>query len=374
MSYHTLRLLFNKRLDRIEELYIHISIRSFALSMISIFVPIYLLKLNYTLTSVFIFYALLNGVHALSILPAAKISSKIGCKHVIFFSIPFLVVFYFLLYTLELYHWPLYLLAIIFGVNQSLFWIGYHTGFSKFTNKNYRGEEISFAHIFKSIFSTIGPLTGGLILAFIGFKFLFVLVFLLLFLSTIPLFLSKDIHEPINFSVKQILTNQRIKNYLSFIGHGVETGLGTIIWPIYIFFAILNNFTVLGLVTSLSLLFSLIITFMIGKFSDARKRLVLRIGALLNAVIWAIKTFVRTTLQVFIIDSFYGITRTAISIPFDTLTYDKANKSKLVEFIIFREIFIQLGRVMLFIGMIFATDLISGFIFGSGASFLYLLF
>ena len=126
--------------------------------------------------------------------------------------------------------------------------------------------------------------------------------------------------------------------------------------------------------TSLSLLFSLIATFVVGRFSDMRKRLVLRIGALLNVVIWGIKTFVRTTLQVFIIDSFHGITRTAISIPFDTLTYDKANKSKLVEFIIFREIFIQLGRVMLFIGMIFATDLITGFIFGSGASLLYLLF
>lgn len=374
MPYHTLRLLFNKKLDKIEELYIHISIRSFALSMISIFVPIYLLKLDYTLTSVFIFYAILNGTHALFILPAAKMSSKIGYKYAIFLSVPFLITFYLLLYTLESYHWSLYLLAIIFGVNQSLFWIGYHTNLSKFTNKKYRGEEISFANIFKSIFHTIGPLVGGLILVFIGFKFLFVLVSLFLFISTIPLFLSKDIHEPINFSVKQILTNQRIKDYFSFIGHGIETGLGTIIWPIYIFFSILNNFTVLGLVVSFSSLFSLIITLIIGRFSDMRRRLVLRIGALLNVVIWGIKTFIRTTLQVFIIDAFHGMARTAISIPFDALTYDKANKNKLVEFIIFREIFIQLGRVVLFIGMVFTADLITGFIFGSGVSFLYLLF
>ena len=374
MPYHTLHLLFNKRLDKIEELYIHISIRALALSMISIFVPIYLLKLDYTLASVFIFYALLNGVHALFIVPAAKIASRIGYKRVIFFSTPFLIVFYLLLYTLELYHWPLFLLAIIFGISQSLFWMGYHTSLTKFTDKNFRGEEISFANVFRSFFGVIGPLIGGLVLVFIGFKFLFVLVSLLLFVSTIPLFLSKDIYEPINFSARQIFTNQRIKNYFSFIGHGIETGLGTVIWPIYIFFTILNNFTMLGLVTSLSLLFSLIVTLVIGRLSDVRRRLVLRIGAFLNAVIWAVKTFVRTTFQVFIIDSFYGITRTAISISFDALTYDKANKSRVVEFIIFREIFIQFGRVMLFIGMVFTADLINSFIFGSGASFLYLLF
>jgi len=358
----------------LNEIYTSISIRSFALSMISIFIPIYLLKLNYSLTSVFIFYAILNLTHALFTLPAAKISSKFGFKHSILFSIPLLITFFILLFTLEIYGWPLYLLAIIFGLNNSLFWIGYHVDFSRFSKKKHRGEEIGFARIFSSVFSMIGPLIGGVVLAFISFQFLFIAVSFLLFVSIAPLFFSKDIHNPVNFSTKQIFTDQKLKDYLSFAGHGIETGLATIIWPIFIFFSILNNFTSLGFIAAISSFSSLIFVLIIGKFSDKKRRLVLKIGAFFNAVIWGIKTFAKTFLHVFILDFFHGMTRTAVSVPFDALSYDKANKSNIVEFIVFREILIQIGHVILFIAMIFVADLASSFIFGSGASLLYWFF
>ncbi|GAI76986.1 unnamed protein product [marine sediment metagenome] len=56
------------------------------------------------------------------------------------------------------------------------------------------------------------------------------------------------------------------------------------------------------------------------------------------------------------------------------MTYDKANKSNILEFITFREIIIQIGRVILFISLMFIADQTISFIFGSGASLLYLLF
>lgn len=366
-----LHFLRNRELD---ELYASVAIRSFAMSMINIFIPIYLLKLNYSLPSVLLFYAILNLVHALFVIPAAKISSKFGFKHSILFSIPLLLFFYILLYTLEMYQWPLYLLAIIFGINNSLFWVGYHTDFARFSKMKYRGEEIGFVKIFSSIFSVAGPLIGGLILAFTSFKFLYIIVSLLLFISAIPLFFSRDIHNPTNFSIKQIFTDQKIKDYLAFIGHGIESGVGATIWPIFIFFSILNSFASLGFITTLSLFFSLIFMFIIGRFSDVRRRLVLRLGGIFNAIIWGIKTIVTTSFQVFVIDSFYGITRTMREVPFDALSYDKANKRNIVEFIVFREIVIQTGRVILFISMMFIADFVTGFIFGGGASLLYLLF
>lgn len=358
----------------LNEIYASVSIKSFALSMISVFIPIYLLKLNYSLTSVFLFYVILNLTHALFIIPAAKIASKFGFKHSILFSVPLLVTFFILFFTLSIYNWPLYLLAIIFGLSNSLFWIGYHVDFSKFSKKKFRGEEISSIRIFSSVFSMIGPLIGGIILAFISFKFLFVLVSLLLFLSVIPLFYSKDLHNPFNFSVKRIFIDQKLKDHISFLAYGIETGVAWIIWPIFIFFSILNNFTSLGFIVSISSFSSLIFIFFIGKFSDRKRRLVLRIGALFNALIWGLKTFAKTFTHIFILDFFHGMTRTAISIPFDALSYDKANQSNIVEFIVFREITIQIGRVILFISMIFIADLVTSFIFGGGASILFWLF
>ncbi len=370
-EHYNFHFLANKELN---EIYASVAIRSFALSTISIFIPIYLLNLNYSLSSVLIFYAILNGAHALFVIPAAKISSKFGLKHSIFYSIPFLILFYVLLHTLGTYGWPLWFLAITFGINNALFWLGYHTDFSKFSEKEHRGEQVGLARIFMSLAGVAGPLFGGLILVFASFQVLFTVVAVLLLMSAIPLFFSKDIHEPINFSLPQIFANQKPRDYLAFIGHGIESGVGNILWPVYIFFAVLNSFSILGFVTTLSFLVSLGSTFIIAKMSDVRRRLVLRIGSILNAVVWGIKTFVTTALQVVIVDSFYGLTRTMKVIPFDALSYDKANKTSIVEFIIFREIIIQTGRVALFISMIFIADLVVSLIFGGGASLLYLFF
>ncbi len=371
MSHHHFHFLRNRELN---ELYISVAIKSFAISMISIFIPIFLLKLNYSLTSVLMFYAILNATHALFVIPAAKISSKYGLKHSIFYSIPVLIIFYLGLYTLEQFHWPIYLLAIIFGINNALYWVGYHIDFSLFSNKEDRGKEIGMARIVTSVFHVLGPIIGGLILTFIGFQPLFVVVSVLLIASTIPLFFSKDIHKPAPLFIKGIFKGQKIKNALAFAGHGIESGVSLVIWPIFIFFTILNNFTTLGMVSSLSLLFSLFFVLIIGKFSDVHRKLVLKMGALLNTIIWGIRFFIKTTFQVFIIDSFYGISQTLITIPFDALSYDKANESNIVKFIMFREIIIQTGRVILFLVMTTITTLTTSFLLGGGSSLLYLFF
>ena len=89
--HYNLHFLRNRELN---ELYISVAIKSFASSMITIFIPIFLLKLDYSLTHVLIFYAILNATHALFVIPAAKISSIYGYKPSLFFSIPILIVFY----------------------------------------------------------------------------------------------------------------------------------------------------------------------------------------------------------------------------------------------------------------------------------------
>lgn len=364
-------ILRNKELT---ELYTSVAIKSFAVSMISIFIPIFLLKLDYSLTNVLLFYAILNATHALFVIPAAKISSKYGYKHIIFYSIPILIIFYLGLYTLEQFHWPIYLLAIIFGINNALYWIGYHIDFSIFSDKKERGKEVGIAKIVTLVFYILGPIIGGLILTFIGFQSLFATVSVLLIVSTIPLFFSKDIHKPVPLSIKGIFKGQKIKNALAFAGHGIESGVSSVVWPIFIFFTILNNFTTLGIVSSLSLLFSLVFILIVGKFSDVYRKLVLKIGAILNTIIWGIRFFIKSTFQVFIVNSFYGISQTLISIPFDALSYDKANKSNIVKFIMFREIIIQIGRVVLFLFMATITTQTIGFFLGGGASLLYLFF
>ena len=175
-------------------------------------------------------------------------------------------------------------------------------------------------------------------------------------------------------SGRNFFRRRKIKDALTFIGHGIDTGAQNYIWPIFIFYSILNSFTALGFVTTLTILFSVIFTFIIGRFSDIRRRLVLRTGAILNAIVWSIKFWVQTSLQVYIIDAFHGMTRTMIDVPLDATSYDKADKSSILKYITFREMMIPAGSTILFVSMVFISDLLMSAGLAGAASFLYLLF
>lgn len=368
---HFFNFLRNRELN---ELYISIAIRNFAISMINIFIPIYLLKLGYSLAAVLIFIALNKLFHSLFTLPAAKISAKYGFKHSMLYSVPLLIIFYLLLYTLETYNWPLYALTVFFGLNNGLFWMGYHNDFCKFSNKENRGSEVSFAKIITITFQMIGPIIGGIILAIIGFKALFAAVCVLLIASTIPLFFSDDPHDKYQFSIKGFFKIANVKDTISFMAFGIESQFGAILWPIIIYLFIVDKYITIGLISSLSFLFSILFILTIGKILDGNKRKVLRIGAILNFLIWIIKFFIKTVFHVFIIDSIYGISASSTNVSFNAISYDKANKSNILKYNLFREFSINFGSSIMFMLLAFLPSVKIGILISMIASLLLLLY
>lgn len=369
---HLINFLKNRELD---ELYASVALRSLALGMINIFIPIYLYKINYSLSEIFLFFALGALVHVLFAFPSAKISSFYGFKHSIFFSVPFLILFYLLLASLDSFGWPLWILAFLLGVGNALFWVGYHTDFAKFSDLENRGKEVGFSQVLNFVATAGGPFIGGLILVVGGFVYLFAVAAVLLVISVIPLFWSDDPHESLSFSLRQVFYDQTLREYLGFLGHGIEVGARFIVWPLFVFVTFAASFPVLGLIFSVSWIASIMFTAVTGELSDWKRELVLRFGAFLNAVIWILKYFVASIPQVFVADFFHGFTRSAIHVPFDALTYDKANqKGNILEFVVFRETVAPLGSALFFLVMAGAANLAPIFGWGALGSFLYIFF
>ena len=370
----TISFLKNKELD---ELYISTAIRSFALSMLSIFVPIYLLKEGYSFSEVVYFFIIMNAFNVLFVIPSAKFSLRFGFKHSIFFSTPFLILFYFLLYALNDRNIPLYLIALVYALNNALFWMGYHLDFAKFSDGENRGKEVGVATIVRLVFNAIGPTLGGLILMFFNFQVLFVIVSVLLLASTIPLFYSKDVHyQYAKFSFKRFLRflKNNKRNFLAMFAYGSELMLSMLIWSIFIFYSILDeNFAVLGLVSSVSFGMGILFVIFGAYFSDIKRHLTLKIGSFLNFLVWIFRIFVSSTWQVFAVDSLRGLARSFLDTSFDAISYDKANKEKIINFITLRELAIQSGKGIVLIFVLLFTSLKAGFVIGALTS-LFLLF
>ncbi len=355
------------------ELYVSLAIRAFAVSMVLIFIPLYLLEIGYPLASVFIFYIFLHVGHGLGIIPATKIASKKGFKHAILFSVPLLVTAFLMLHGLKAVAWPLWLIGITYGFSDALFWMGYHVDFAKNSSKKRRGSQVGAARGMHMLFQALGPAAGGLLVAAFGFKAMFAAVAGLLFFVAIPLFLSKDIHKPVDCSMRQVFRGQSLKNFLSFFARGVEGGAAAVLWPTLVFFTFMDSYSGIGWLRTTTLVAALFFVLFIGRFADTYQTLVLRIGSVLNAIVWAARSMVASVFGLFAVDFAYGATATMVIVPFEAKSYDKAEKD-IVHFMMFREMGIHAGGLFLFLCMLAVSELVVSIIFGGSASLLYLLF
>lgn len=129
----------------------------------------------------------------------------------------------------------------------------------------------------------------------------------------------------------------------------------------------------LGGITTATLVLSLFFTFLISRAADKRRMLVYRLGCIINFFIWLLRTTLNTNLQVFFTDSVYGVSKTMYMIPFDANDYDKATKRNMIQHIIFREISIAFGFLLVF-GVLFLLGNIDNSLYiAAGASLLLLV-
>ena len=93
---------------------------------------------------------------------------------------------------------------------------------------------------------------------------------------------------------------------------------------------------------------------------------------MISSAIWIIKGFVKTVAQVFGITVFSSIFSLSL-LPLGAEIYNKANKSNRVGYLVMRELFVCLGRIIILAFMMIAGNFLAGFVFTGIAKLLYFL-
>lgn len=125
----------------LQELYISTFLKFSSFAIINIFIPVYLFNLEFSLQSIFLFYAVWSLFHLLMSPVAAKISSKIGFKHVIMIANPLSVVLFFFLSQLSNNPGLFFLIAAIGGISGGLYWTPFHTAFAISSDKKIEAKK-----------------------------------------------------------------------------------------------------------------------------------------------------------------------------------------------------------------------------------------
>lgn len=292
--------------NELSELYTSMMFRALALSLVGIFIPIYLYQMGVTLQSIMIFYATIFGIRVFTDLLMAFVVARYGPKHSMALSYAPQALGLSMLVTYDKIHWPLWLIALMLALAAGLFFISYHVDFSKIKHSDHGGKEVGFMTIMEKLGSLLGPITGGIIALLFGVKYSFIAAIVFLVVGMIPLFMTK---EPVKTKQKISFRNFKIgKIKYDMISYGmmaVENNTCLVIWPLFVaLYAITGNvYFKVGILASVGVVISVVSARVMGKLIDNKKGLTLfRYSLIANTFTHLLRPLVQNIQQVFVLN------------------------------------------------------------------------
>jgi len=356
-------------------IYLASSIRTFALSLLGIFTPLYIYQvlaphlLTYEkgagLLGVIGYYIVLRLSLILVNIPASYFVAEVkgGFRKSMLLSNILHASNLLLLIFAKNQPWLLLPAAILGGVLTPLYWIPYHLIFVEDGKEKSFGKQISVAGTLDKIADAAAPLLGGLVITFSGFEALLVAVLFLVVVSTFPIFTLRH-HErhfvpPLKMLWRDFFRRGFRKDLIAFLGAGAESVGAGIVWPVFLF-TIVGSFVGLGALTSGVILVSILVTLWLGRVVDKKgKRRVLRLGAYSQSALWGVRALVSTVPQAFVAQAAARIAGEFLWLPFDAIVYTRAADGNPFEYLILREWALNLGRLLTLVLM--AILLLLGF-------------
>jgi len=341
--------LFRNR--EMDSLYFTLALLHFGEGLISIFIPIYFLTLEYKLWEVFLFYFLRSAFFILATIILLPQMKKYSDKMLMFVSTPFIIFYFFGLGFVDI--WPVlfYILPLFSALSLLLFNVGYHLSFADAADEGFIGREVSVRLVGSMLAKFAAPFAGGALIVALGFRYVFVVGSIILLFSVLPLFyLSKKkylSHADID-AVFGFIKNKSLRPFnILGIGYATESMVSWIVWPIFIYFTV-GSIEEFGGIISVGLFGGAIMTYMVGFLSDTgKRRRVMTISAMALCLIWLVRLFISGVYAVVEIHIIGDIIVAGLMVAWTSQFYSIArgvNNAGL--FILSREIIYHLARAV----------------------------
>jgi hypothetical protein len=326
------------------------AIRSFAVAAVGVFEPIYLYQLGIPIYGILLFFIADYILYFLLTPLGGKICRRHGYEQTILFSSPFLILYYLTLFAIPYHNLFIGAAVVAVVIHKILYWPGYHANFATWMNSQESGREVSNRFALTAVASAIAPFLGSVIIVSHGFGILFVGASVLILLSNLPLLRTPEFFLPTKFpyltALKRFAQGFGRLRFWSMFGFG-EQFIAVVLWPIFIVIMIPNLISV-GAIVSLTKLINVWVTLYVGRLSDEdRKDGVLHSGSFFTMASWLLRPFVTGPLGIFLIDSYYLISRNMIAVPYFSFMYESARYGNVMASIVFNEMALSLGKIVI---------------------------
>ena len=345
--------------DRREIYRIHIAhtIRSIALSFVSIYVPIYLLTLGHSMVDVISFYVIFHGFGLLfTLIVVSPLIQRIGLVRIFQFYYPLEILFYASLYFMQDWHIPFSLVAMIGGMATFTYWVPLNILLVKHADFDKMGTDLAMFFALPKILQVINPLISVGLIYFVGFWPIFIIAILGLILSFIPLHGIKSHESKLSLHWKETFAKIKKRKKLFFL-----ESLDNVIeeshwyWSIYVYIMI-GSLAVPGIIGSLSSIGGILFLFIIGKRVNKNPHKLIIIAALCVIVVSVGRIFSHGQIMAYVLTLAGAFSMTFFLVPYFGYIYRSIKDRNEEEFIILREVPTVIGRMIVFGCIILTID------------------
>ncbi|MBD3248108.1 hypothetical protein GF382_02355 [Candidatus Falkowbacteria bacterium] len=350
------------------------TIARISMAMMGLFLPIFLYQLfDKNIKVVMIYYIIDRMIYILLLPLGAKYAlNKSGIKPAMIWSTAWIIIYYLVFYVAN--KWLLlgdlpyglssgqvvgtffFLSIFLLNMRRLLYWVPFHTDLAKFTDAKNRVRQLCLLEASMMFLKAIMPVVAGWIIFTFDYNILFVFSIIIYFASAMPLIAMPKTDERFSWgyfkTIKELFSKKRRKMVLANFGDGIEYIINIVIWPIFIFELLNGNYFQIGFLSSVIVVASIMLQFLVGRLGDGGKRdKILRAGIMFYSIGWVVKIFIQTAFQIFVVSTYHNLARIFTRAPFDALYYEKAaDEGHFVdEYTVIREMALNFGSAVAFL-------------------------
>lgn len=309
------------------------ALSSIGVTLVAVFVPIFLLKQGYAFPEVVLFLLMHQLFAALLQFPVGKLVGRIGPNKGMALGMLAAIAFFSMLLTLPAIGWPLVLMALVRAVDRTAYWLSFHANFSKARAHEKAGRQISSINSVMMLASGITPAIGGIIATGVGIGWTYAAGIAFLLAASVPFWRAPDVVEPETATVRELNLRRIWKDPVANGFNGMTTGAEIIVWPLIIYFVV-ESYAAVGILSSIILIASVGVSLYVGRREEQRgERHYLKQGLGLESLTNVLRAVVQNAFHVFGVNLIGGVGRSLYLTPYMTRYYRNADGPHRISYI-----------------------------------------
>jgi MFS family permease len=318
-----------------------------AASLVTIFVPIYLYRLGYSIPAIMGYFLMTSVFWGLTQAWALRFANRIGFNRCMGLSLLIQGFQILMLATLKNNHWPLWSIALVWGVSISMYWTQFRACFTRSLLHRRVGPAVGVSSALLMLAYGIAPAIGGAIASWLGIGVLYILTMLCFVAAALPLFTGEELLEHEAFSLREIRWRKIYRDLLANAGGEVDTMVATSVWPLFIFL-IIPTYVGVGILSSVSVIASIFIALYVGERQARKMSSYLNNGTSIISLTNSVRLVIQSVSQIAGVNFFNGLGQALMVTPFFSRNYQNAEREPLLPYVYAMLISCSIADTLLF--------------------------